>query len=73
MLILELSSHLLEILDYAYMLLIQIMISCSSLSQKYCQLIGLYWIVMRGQIYALKRSIQSMLFCLYHTMKLLDF
>ena len=46
MLILESSSYILEIPNDAYTTLSQNLIGCSTLSQEYCQLIGLYWKIM---------------------------
>ena len=54
MITLELSSRLLGIPNDAYMLLSQILIGCSLLSQ---ELIGWYWKIMRRQIYTLTRPI----------------
>ena len=49
MLTLELSSYLLEITNDAYTTLQSILIGCSTLSQEYCKLIGLYLKLMRKQ------------------------
>ena len=53
MLTLKLSSFLSEIPN-GMMLLSQILIGCSPLSQEFSVLIGWYWIIMRRQLYPLK-------------------
>ena len=44
------SSYLLEIPHDGYMLLSQILIGCSTLSQEYSKLICLYWKIMRDNV-----------------------
>ena len=43
-------SYLLEIPSDAYIIPGQNLIGCSSLSHKYCKLVGLYWKLMRRQL-----------------------
>ena len=49
------------------MMLIQTVISCSTLSQEYCELIGLYWKLMRRQLWTLPPPTLtcSIKFCTY--------
>ena len=60
MLTLQLSPYFLEIPNDVYITDTQsILIGCSTLSQEYCKLIGLYWKIMRGTTLC-----QTMLNCL---------
>ena len=49
----ELSSLLLKIPNDAYILLRQLLIGCSLLSQEYCEPFGRYWKMMSRQLYTL--------------------
>ena len=51
MLILELSSYVLEIHNDACTTRCLILICCSTLSQEYCKLIGWYWNIMRRPLW----------------------
>ena len=53
MLTCELSPHLLEHLNDAYILLSKILIGCLSLSGENCTLIDSYWKIIRQQLYTL--------------------